>query len=81
VHTVCMARVNVYLPDDLAEEVRAAGINVSSIAQEALRHELAGRTTSSWLAEVRGLSRARVGHDEALAALHAVRDEMGVRNV
>jgi post-segregation antitoxin (ccd killing protein) len=75
-----MARVNVYLPNDLAEEVRAAGINVSSIAQEALRQELAGRTTSSWLAEVRGLSPTAVGHDEALAALHAVRDEMGVRN-
>ena len=35
-----MARVNVYLPDDLAAEVRASGLNVSQVTQEALRAAL-----------------------------------------
>jgi hypothetical protein len=35
-----MARVNVYLPDDLALEVREADLAVSTICQKALREEL-----------------------------------------
>ena len=74
-----MARVNVYLPDDLAEQARDAGINVSSITQDALRRELSGRNTSAWLAQVRTLRPAGVSHDEAIAALYEVRDEIGER--
>ena len=36
-----MARVNIYLPNGLAEEAKAAGLNISGIAQAALRAELA----------------------------------------
>ena len=35
-----MAQVTIYLPDDLREEVRAAGLNVSQVCQEALRKAL-----------------------------------------
>jgi hypothetical protein len=35
-----MAKVNVYLPDDLAEAVRASDVNVSQICQAALREVL-----------------------------------------
>lgn len=72
-----MARVNVYLPDDLAEEARAAGLNVSNIAQEALRRELTARHTSAWLERVRRLPPSAVTHDEVLTALDAVRSEVG----
>ncbi|HUZ09025.1 MAG TPA: type II toxin-antitoxin system CcdA family antitoxin [Acidimicrobiales bacterium] len=72
-----MARVNVYLPDDLAEEAREAGLNVSSIAQDALRRELAGRRTTAWLDTVRKLPRTGVTHDEVIAALGEVRAEAG----
>jgi post-segregation antitoxin (ccd killing protein) len=74
-----MARVNVYLPDDLAEQARDAGINVSSITQDALRRELSGRNTSAWLAQVRTLRPAGASHEEAIAALYEVRDDMGER--
>lgn len=74
-----MARVNVYLPDDLAEQARRAGINVSNVTQEALRRQLAGRTTTAWLAEIGRLPPTDVTHDQALAALHAARQEMGER--
>ncbi len=36
-----MARVNVYLPTDLAHDARAAGLNVSALARAALREVLA----------------------------------------
>jgi post-segregation antitoxin (ccd killing protein) len=74
-----MARVNVYLPDDLVEEARAAGLNVSSITQEALRRELAQRRTSTWLERVRELSPTGVSHEQALQAIDAARDDIGDR--
>ena len=37
------ARLNIYVPDHLADEVRDAELNVSRIAQDALRLELRGR--------------------------------------
>lgn len=72
-----MARVNVYLPDELAEEARAAGLNVSNITQEALRRELTGRRTSAWLGKVSRLPRSGVTHDEVLHALDDARAEAG----
>lgn len=74
-----MARVNIYLPDELAEEARAAGLNVSNVAQDALRRQLAGRQTSAWLERVRGLEPTGVTHEQALDAIDATRDEAGDR--
>ena len=74
-----MARVNIYLPDDLAEEARSAGLNVSNVAQDALRRELANRATASWVEQVRSLPRLvpPVAHARVLEALDAAREEMG----
>jgi post-segregation antitoxin (ccd killing protein) len=72
-----MARVNVYLPDDLAEASRAAGLNVSRIAQDALRVALDASATSSWLADVRSLPPTSVRHADVIEAVHAARDELG----
>lgn len=77
VYPMRMARVNVYLPDDLAERVRAAGLNVSGITQDALRTELARLDTTVWLDAVAALPAAGISHEEALAALDAARDEFG----
>lgn len=41
-----MARVNVYLPDDLHEEVKQAGIEVSPVCQAALRAAVASQHRS-----------------------------------
>jgi post-segregation antitoxin (ccd killing protein) len=72
-----MARVNVYLPDDLAAEARTAGLNVSNIAQEALRRALGARRISTWLDSLRDLAPCGITHDEVLRALHSVREEAG----
>lgn len=75
-----MARVNVYLPDDLAAEARQAGVNVSQVTQQALRRELSQQQTSEWLHMVRKLVDTKVRHDRVIAALDAVREQMGTRN-
>jgi post-segregation antitoxin (ccd killing protein) len=74
-----MPRVNVYLPDDLAAAARAAGLNLSSLTQDAIRQQLAGRTTDAWLATL-DPSSVQVSHDDALAALEAARDEPSTRH-
>lgn len=71
-----MGRVNVYLPDDLADEVRRSGLNVSAVAQEALRAALAARRLSDWLDDVLRLPPTGITHEEALTALTAARAEL-----
>lgn len=74
VYSVYMARLNVYLPDDLAERARAAGLNVSAAAQEAVAAELDRQALREWLdAEPPGSG--VVTHDEVLAALAAGRPD------
>jgi post-segregation antitoxin (ccd killing protein) len=72
-----MARVNVYLPDELAAAVKEADLNVSAIAQAALADELAARETNRWLDDLRTLPRIDVPHEEILEAVRAARDEFG----
>jgi hypothetical protein len=66
-----MARVNVYLPDELAREWRAADldINVSRITQIALERELERRRTRMWLHRVTVQRGWDVSHREVLAAV------------
>lgn len=72
-----MARVNVYLPDDLADAARAAGLNVSGITQEALKAALAERDTNRWLDSIARMPPTQVTHAQALNAVDAARNEMG----
>jgi post-segregation antitoxin (ccd killing protein) len=75
-----MPRVNIYLPDDLAAEAKEAGLNVSQVAQDALRKQLNRRRTAEWVARVQKLPPTGVTHEEVMDALSAVREEMGARN-
>jgi post-segregation antitoxin (ccd killing protein) len=72
-----MARVNVYLPDELAARARAAQLNVSALAQEALRTHFAREATDQWLERVRELPRHGVDHAQVIEALEAAREELG----
>lgn len=76
VYAVCMARVNVYLPDELAARARAAGVNVSALTRSALESELAGSATSGWLARAAELPALDVEHEQVLEAVAAARDEL-----
>lgn len=72
-----MARVNIYLPDDLAERARSAGVNVSGVAQDAIRGALAGLETDVWLDRLERLPHVELPHEAVITALDDARDEFG----
>lgn len=73
---MCMARLNVYVPDELAEQARTHGLNVSALTQAAIAAELARTSMQGWLATLPAVSRP-VERDAITAALDAARDEFG----
>jgi post-segregation antitoxin (ccd killing protein) len=80
VYYVCMARMNIYLPDDLAAQARAAGLNISALARAAVEAELARSSTDEWLERVLALAPTSVSHEEAIEALTAAREDFGARS-
>lgn len=72
-----MARVNIYLPDELAVRVREAGLNISAVARSALEDALARTAMGAWLEKVANLSATSATHEDVIAALDADRDEIG----
>ena len=74
-----MARVNVYLPDELAAAARAADVNLSAVVQDAVRALLDRRSTDAWLDALPLPGERRASHDEVLSALDAARDEPPTR--
>ena len=77
VYTMRMARVNVYLPDELAQEARAAGLNISGVAQEALTGSLARNETDRWLDRLESVPRVHVRHRSVIDAIDEARAEFG----
>ncbi|MET9264847.1 type II toxin-antitoxin system CcdA family antitoxin [Amycolatopsis sp. NPDC004079] len=73
-----MARMNVYVPDELAERVKKADLNVSALVQSALSDALQRQATDAWLDALPVPSR-EVPHVVAMAALDSARDEFGDR--
>ncbi|BBY09163.1 type II toxin-antitoxin system CcdA family antitoxin [Mycobacterium noviomagense] len=71
-----MARLNVYVPDDLAEAARSRGLNVSALTQAAITGELERTSISGWLDSLPPI-RGSVDHDAVIAALDGARDEFG----
>lgn len=71
-----MTRVNVYLPDELAERARAAGLNVSAATRSALEAQLAAQASAQWLERVAALPAVQVEHQHVLAAVAAARAEL-----
>lgn len=71
-----MARINVYLPDELAGEAKEAGINVSALTQDAVRTALGAARVDQWLDELEALRPTGVTHDDVVSAVDAARDEL-----
>jgi hypothetical protein len=72
-----MAKVTVYLPDRLAEAVRAVGMNLSNVTRVAAERELAQMRVSSWLSRV-ALQRAMdVPHGTAFETPCAAHSDHG----
>lgn len=75
-----MARLNVYLPDELAAEAKEAGLSLSAVTQEAVRRSLGARSTDAWLATLRPAPPHQVTHDSVLDAFDAVPEEPPTRH-
>ena len=71
-----MDRVNVNLPDYLVREPKEAKLNISSVVQEALRHELAKHSTDAWLDSLKKLPPANISHEDVMRALDEARAEL-----
>jgi post-segregation antitoxin (ccd killing protein) len=71
-----MARLNVYVPDDLAERARQAGLNISALTQAAIAAELELRASAVWLDTLPCPARSAT-HEAALNALDAARGAFG----
>jgi post-segregation antitoxin (ccd killing protein) len=71
-----MSRVNVYLPDELADEAKKAGLNISSLTQEAIRSSLAAQNLGAWQQRVAALDSPGVGHQHVIDAVNAAKDEL-----
>jgi len=71
-----MARVNVYLPDDLAVQAKDAGLNVSSLTQDAVRSALSAVETEEWLSRVGTLSPTRIRHRAVMSAVSEAKDDL-----
>jgi len=71
-----MARINVYVPDDLADAARSAELNVSAITQDAIRTVLSVKSTAVWLDSLGSLEPVDVASDAGRRALDEARDEL-----
>ncbi len=74
-----MARVNVYLPDDLAAEAKAAGLNVSNLTQEALRSALAASQVDDWLDDIATMRPLGISHRSVVDAVASAKDDLEYR--
>ena len=73
-----MARVIVYLPDDLAEQARAADLNVSGLTQDAVRRALDARAVNEWLDDLASLPPVGIDPAAVREAVRSAKDEFGL---
>lgn len=73
-----MVLVSLHLPDDLVEQVRAADLDVSRLAQEAIRRALDARAVNEWLDDLASLPSLDVDPAAVKEAVRAAKDEFGL---
>lgn len=72
-----MPKVSVYLPDDLYQRARAAGLKLSAVTQEAVRAELAQAPNAAWVEAVRRRPPRVTRQIDTSTLVAEVRDEFG----
>ena len=71
-----MARINVYVPDDLADAARSAELNVSAITQDAIRTALSAKSAAVWLESLDSLEPVHVSSAAGRRALDEAREDL-----
>ena len=72
-----MAKVTIYMPDDLLAEAKDADLNISGLAQAAVAAALRTAKTDAWLDELRRRPRSTVRSEDVDRAVREVRDTWG----
>ena len=72
-----MAKVTIYMPDDLLAEAKDAELNISGLAQHAVVVALRSSRTDAWLDELRRRPRSTVRSEDVDGTLREVRDHWG----
>lgn len=75
-YSMRMSRINVYVPDELAEQAKKAGLNVSSLTQEAIRSSLAAHDLKTWQKRVAELEPTKVDHTAVIEAVTSAKEEL-----
>lgn len=71
-----MARVNVYIPDELANEARQAELNVSGLTQAAIQEALNEKSVGQWLDKIALRKPTGISHRIARSAVNAAKGEL-----
>jgi hypothetical protein len=69
-----------HLPDDLVEQARAAGLNMSMLAEDAIRSALDARAVNEWLDDLASLPLGCIDPAIVKEAVRAAKDEFGLRD-
>ena len=70
--------VSLHLPDDLVEQARAADLDISGLAQDAIRRALDAHAVNEWLDDLASLKPIDVDYDLVKQAVTAAKDEFGL---
>jgi post-segregation antitoxin (ccd killing protein) len=70
-----MARVNVYLPDELAQQAKELKLNISALTQDAIKSQMGAMATNNWLESLRRPKSRTISHESVMEVLREVRDE------
>jgi len=73
-----MAKVTIYMPDDLLAEAKDAELNISGLAQNAVVAALRRAKTDAWLEELCRRPGSTVRSEDVDRTLREVRDRWGV---
>ena len=73
-----MVLVSLHLPDDLVEQAQAADLDMSRLAQDAIRRALDVRVVNEWLDELASLPSAGIDPAVVREAVRSAKDEFGL---
>ena len=75
---VRMVLVSLHLPDDLIEQARAAGLNMSMVAEDAIRDALYARAVNEWQDDLASLPPGGIDPAIVKEAVRSAKDEFGL---
>ncbi len=73
-----MVLVSLHLPDDLVEQARAADLDVSQLAQDAIRRALNARAVNEWLDDLASLPSLGIDPAVVKEAVRSAKDDFGL---